>query len=541
MARQNRLAFLVFFSLLAGGLPLTIGAQDGGRAAGGMCVANDVRQRVAECPAGGAPAARARGEGSVAPHLAVVARPEQEKKQGPRGPSIEIDRQDAAGRERTAARALELLQREIEIARRIADRARPEDPQGAEVLLRLAETQFELQSYWNTRLRSFDQPLYDAQQANNQSRVQQIQRDMREAQQQLSSAREAAITTYATLVQRYPNFARMDQVLFSLAFGLEEMHQFDRARQVYFRLIKGFPESRFIPYAYLSFAEYYFGEGEMDNARQFYTKVTEFPAERNPVFGYALYKQAWVLYNLEDFAGSLRQFARTIEFAQQNPQARDAANLARQSRRELVMPFARVGRPNQALELFRRYAENDDQALEMLEALGELYFDTGQWPDTIAVYHRLMAERANGDKFCYWQSRVTNAIISSRPRPEQVREIQRLVDVYNQYKTASHPAEPLNECKQATATTLIELATAWHREAVGTDSQPGTNDRSTMDHASALYDLIVNAFPDLDQLEFPQIGVTGRRPTRSPITAPSSCGSARTGASAVRPSIEWSS
>ncbi|UJR80357.1 tetratricopeptide repeat protein [Sandaracinus amylolyticus] len=509
--RGSRLALLAVASLIAGGLPLAVGAQEGARSSspawGGMCMSPAARQRVDECPTGAPPPSQRAGAGASAPatHLTQTKRREEEKKQGPTGPSIEIDAATARGREAVAARALDLLNREVQTTERIIGRMRDDDPRGADYLLRLAETYFELQTYWRTRAGSLDQPIFEAEQSGNRDQLQQLQRQRQEANGHLDEARQAAIRTYARLVQNYPNYSRMDEVLFSLAFGLEEMRQFERARQVYFRLIKGYPESRFIPYAYLSFAEYYFGEGQMREAQQFYTKVTEFPPERNPVYGYALYKQAWALYNLEDFRGALQQFARTVEFATQNPDARDAANLARQSRREMVLPYARVGRPNQALQFFRRYAENDAQAYEMLEALGELYYDTGQWPETIGIYHELMAEQASSDRLCYWQSRVTNAIVSSRPKPEQVTEIRRLIDMYNTYRQQSHPQEALNECRSATASVLVELSTAWHREAIGTDEQPGTNDRNTMNQASQLYRLTLDTFPDMDGMEFPDI------------------------------------
>lgn len=505
--------------MIAGGLPLAVGAQGGGggqasartttssSATGGVCISPASRSDVEQCPTGAPPPGRRAGAGASAPatHLQQTKRREEEKKQGPTGPSIEIDAATARGRERVAARALELLQREVQTTERIVGRMRDDDPRGADYLLRLAETYFELQTYWNSQERSLDQPIFEAEQAGNREQLQQLQRRRQEAHGHLDEARQAAIRTYARLVQNYPNYSRMDEVLFSLAFGLEEMRQFERARQVYFRLIKGFPESRFIPYAYLSFAEYYFGEGQMQEAQQFYTKVTEFPPDRNPVYGYALYKQAWALYNLEDMRGALQQFARTVEFAVQNPDARDAANLARQSRREMVLPYARVGRPNQALAFFRRYAENEAQAYEMLESLGELYYDTGQWPETIQIYHQLMAEQSSSHRTCYWQSRVTNAIISSRPKPEQVTEIRRLIDMYNAYRQQSHPAEAVNECRSASASVLVELSTAWHREAIGTDQQPGTNDRNTMNQASQLYRLTLDTFPDMDEMEFPDI------------------------------------
>ncbi|MBX7191534.1 MAG: tetratricopeptide repeat protein [Sandaracinaceae bacterium] len=428
-------------------------------------------------------------------------------KQQQTAPGVELSAAERRGR--TAAgqqRALDLLRREIETTERIVGRLRAGDVRGADYLLRLAETYFELQTYWNTRARSLDEQIFQAQEANQAEQVRELQRQQQESEQQLTSARENAIRTYARLVQDYPNYGRMDEVLFSLAFGLEEMRQFDRARQVYMRLIKGHPDSRFVPYAWLSFAEYYFGEGDMGAARQFYSKVLEYPPEQNPVYGFALYKQAWVLYNLEDFRGALAQFVQVLEFVQQHPDARDAENMARQTRRELVMPYARVGRPNQALQFFQRYATSEDQSFEMLESLAELYFDTGQWPETIQIYHTLMAERPQSDRLCYWQSRVTNAIVSSRPKAEQVTEIQRLVDMETAFRTAgSHPQQSITECRQATAQVLFELSVAWHREAIGTDEQPGTNDRRTMQQATDLYELAIEHFPDMEQLEFPDI------------------------------------
>jgi tetratricopeptide (TPR) repeat protein len=243
----------------------------------------------------------------------------------------------------------------------------------------------------------------------------------------------------------------------------------------------------------------------MQAAKQFYSKVTEIPPDRNKVYGFALYKQAWCDYNLEDFKSALQKFVETIEFAQQNPEAHNVENLAKQSRRELVMPYAQVGSPGKALEFFGRYAKDDEQAFSMFESLGELYFDTGKWPEVIAVYHKLIAEKSTSEKVCYWQTRVTNAVISSKPKAGQVTEIERMIDLYDTYAESKQSEEAKKSCKQAAASVLIDLSTAWHREAIGTDTQPGTNDRSTMELASKLYRMILEHFPDMESMSFPDI------------------------------------
>ena len=474
----------------------------------GVCISPRASQSVAQCPSN-APAHAAASTGTApASHLRTAeVQTKETKKQGPTGPSITIDSSTAQNREQTQARAFTILQREVQILRRLVQNTRANNPQRPDILLRLAETYFEMQQSLTARVRSFDDPIYQACRVQkNAQNCTQARGSQRTAQAALDESRQQAIQTYAILVRDHPDYRRMDEVLFSLAFALDELQQRDRARQVYHRLIKGYPQSRFIPNAYLSFAEFFFQDGDMAAAQRFYEKVTEFPPEQNRVYGYALYKTAWAAYNQQDFRGALQKFVEVVEFATQNPDATDAANLARQARRELILPYAQVGTPGRALEFFRRYASNDAEAIEMLEHLGELYFDTGQWPEAIGVYHSLMSENANSDKLCYWQAHVTNAVISSRPKAEQSRELQRLVDVYDAYTAASgHAADALLQCKAETAQTLAWLATAWHREAIGTDTQPGTNDRGTMTLASGLYQLLLSKFPDMGDLEYPDI------------------------------------
>lgn len=505
--KRARLLGLILFGTLVGFTPIFVGAQSAGNApAANMCIAPDVGARLAQCPAN-APRPSKGGHSVPNSHLSTSKRRTEEKKQAPQGPAYEIDQSTARNRQATQLRAEDLLRREIELTARVAQRTPASNPQRPDILLRLAEDYFELQQVYTARVRGADQGIYEAcERDHNQARCRELRQQQTAAEGQVTTARENAIRAYAQLVQDHPNFRRMDEVLFSLGYALEEMRQFDRARQVYYRLIKGFPQSRFIPNAYLSFAEYFFGQSQMSEALQFYQKVTEIPAARNPVYGYAVYKQAWVQYNLQDFRASLQQFVDTIEFATANPEATDARNLARQARRELVLPYAQVGSPSRALEFFRRYAENEQGALDMFEQLGELYYDTGAWQNTISVYHDLMGAAPTGDKVCYWQSRVTNAVISSRPKREQTIELQRMVDLYEAFTHAQgRSQDAINSCKQATASVLVELATAWHREAVGTDSQPGTHDRNTMHEAEVLYQLLIEKFPDMGNMQFPDI------------------------------------
>ena len=496
-------------SLLCGLLAVVMGgeasAEQAPMSTAPMCIPESTERAIVACPEGAQKAAAKEGGNAPVSRMKAT-QPKKDPKQGPTGPSLEIDLSTRLGRDATRARAENLLEREIAILQRLVKNSAADDPRRPEVLLRLAETQFEMQIAKTAKVRSFDDPIYEACTRDGDKALCKQARDgQKAAEADLDKVREDSIRTYATLVRDHPNFNRMDEVLFSLAFALQELDQFEKARSVYRRLIKDHPRSRFVPNAYLSFAEYYFNDGDMEAAAKFYRKVLEFPPKQNSVYGYALYKIAWVEYNRERYQQSLQAFVDILEFARNNKYANDASNLARQARKELVLPYSHYGSPGKALDFFRRYSKNDAEAHEMLENLAELYYDTGQWSHAITVYHKLMADGPRSDSLCDWQTKVTNAVISSSPKEEQIVELKRLIDVYRTYKKAGKPPAKVEECKVETATTMLWLGTSWHREAVGTDASPGTKNKKTMSQAAVLYRTLLKEFPDMEQMQFTNI------------------------------------
>lgn len=480
------------------------------------CVAGDVQRTLSSCE--GVPPAAPRRPGRAGPSALPGATPAPRAAATPPGPELSAPYRTPAIRESLRGRQYRLLDRERELLERLLARMDERDPQRADVLVRLAETIAEMVRQHEARARGLDEPLFEARRDGDTTRARSLARQQAEAERAARADREAAVRALAALVAGFPQRSGLDETLLALALLLEELGQGPRARQVYHRLLRDHPESRFVPHAYLAFAEHAFAEGQLDDARQFYERVLTIPAEHNELYGYALYKLAWVRFNQEDFRGALDAFVRVLEHARQFPDRSSSASLARQARRELVMPYARTARPDRALAFFRRVAAHEDEALAMLESLAQLYFDGGAWPESIATYRRRMAESPGAEGLCAWQARVLDATVASRPKPEQVTEARRLVEVRRAFGGGGHLADAVRRCDEETATALLLLSTAWHREAVGTEDAPGTRDRATMAHAAALYELLVGAFPDLAAMELPRIDRRDR-PTTAQIAA----------------------
>ena len=183
----------------------------------------------------------------------------------------------------------------------------------------------------------------------------------------------------------------MDEVLFKLAFLLTSVKKEDQAREFFLRLIKDYPNSKYIPDAYLSFAEYYFDKGEMENALKFYEKVEQFP--KASVYPYAVYKKGWCYVNMGDFKTALETFVGVVRMATEGKvginQAQKAA-LIKEAKKDIVKAYAHVGGPDKAWEFFQR--TGGDYAPKMMEALAELYWEQGKFTDSSRVYKKIIAQ-----------------------------------------------------------------------------------------------------------------------------------------------------
>ncbi len=476
-----------------------------------VCIAPEARARALECPAG---SQRYGSHRDTAPPAAARATERPAHAAERRAPGQALDRNMIMRRRDVALRARDLLVNEARLTATLVQRMSVTDAHRPDTLMRLAEDYQELGTIANGAAEDLEDDLFQARQAHNDAQVAAITARQTASRTEARQYREQLIAAFRNLVDAHPNYAQMDRALFYLAFAYQDGNDFNNARTVYRTLIQRFPQSPFVPNAYLSFAEYFFEQGEMENARQFYERVLSVQSEENQVYGYALYKMAWVLYNLQDFEGSLNKFYEVIDYGRAHPNAGSVTSLLRNARMELVTVYGAVygtaARPlnvANAFTTFQRYAADEDNAYSMFEKLAELYQDAGQWPNAVASYHALMERRANSDRFCFWQAQVARAIVASRPKAEQLVEVNRLVDVYNTFRQSSRSTEAKNECRNQAARVTFDVASHWHLESVGRSAEGaqqtrGTRNPETMRMTADLYQKILDEFPEFDQVEF---------------------------------------
>ena len=379
---------------------------------------------------------------------------------------------------------------QIKVLQRLVDVTNDQDPEKPDLLFRMAELYAEQEHYYNFRAREIDQKVYEANQHGQESQVGKLKADQADFEKREKEWLKAAVKEYLLVANNpaFEKYKRMDQVLFYLAYLLTQQKREDLARPLFKRLIKDFPKSQYIAYAFLSFGEYYFEQKQLEDALKFYDKVLQFTD--SPVYGFAKYKEGWVYFNLGDFKQALATFVAVIELSERG-KSKEKLALGKEAKKDSVRAYGRVGTPDKAWPFFQRIGGS--YAMTMLEMLGELYNGQGQFADAIKIYRQLMTIAPSDPKVCTWQNETLKNVLSmtgAKASPEAVKELQRLSAIYDKFKDDKRlKPEQLDECKDNTANTLRELATVWHKEA------QKTNDNNTYALAQYLYKEYLSKFP----------------------------------------------
>ncbi len=492
-------------------------ASEGAAASGDVCIPPDVEKRMTACPKGVKLGKRDRAKVGTSSKKEVGPKKPKDLK-----PSLDRDYTrkiiEGAFKRKREKKKVDILKREIQLLKKLAASTPNDNPEKGEILKRIADAYKDFYDQLNYMARDLEEKIFQANKKGDKKKVAKLRAQQKQLDKMARQHRELSIKAYVEIKNNFPDYPDYDEILFAIAYEIDQLAAElekknqkaayrERARVFYQELIRNYPRSRFIPHAWMSFGEYYFHEAkDVDRAMKAYQKVVEWGEENNPNYVIAMYYQAWCLFNMQEFQKTINQFNKVIQYAQDNPEHREAQSVAKRARMELVDAFSKIGNPTQAWQFFQRIG--GDLSHKMLEKLAQLYYDEGHWADAIIVYHKLEAleieniQGNNSNEICNYQLKITNAVISSRPKDEQVVELERLLNLYQKFSTeGNHDAQKIRVCEQEATSLVWDTATHWHVEAVGSESSPGTKDKATMDRTIRLYDVILKSFPNLDDLK----------------------------------------
>lgn len=363
----------------------------------------------------------------------------------------------------------------------------PKDPELPDLYFRLAELYSQQQRYWRFRAMDLYSKIDKAKNKGQKRKLAAQQKKYFQAEKQFLTE---AIKVYAKIAnnKNFKDYPRMDEALFYYAYTLDSAKRIDLSRKVYHQLITNYPNSKFIPQAYLAFADYFFETSNLTNAEKFYDKVLEFP--KASVYAYAMYKKGWVYLNQDRPQDALETFFKVANITKGK---KSQAVINKASKKDFVRAYAEVGRAEKAFQAFQRVDKG--YAFNMLKILGSIYLDQGQAEKAIYTFRELIGVRPKDGSVCEWQGNVLSAMLTVGDKVKQTDEIEKLVKVYLKVKeTGQTKGYALQECRDNARDTTGEMAKIWHNEAYKTLNW------DTLAQVERLYKVYVDSFPEAEDV-----------------------------------------
>ncbi len=411
--------------------------------------------------------------------LSERTKPKAKADSGPKGPSITADMilelEGAVGDIRKEQ--IQLLETLIE------DTPDTDVAEKADLFFRLGQTHAQLSRYH--RLKSTENTIKADTVKKDKAKYQAAAKDHAK---KTEAALKDAVRTYKRLADndKFKSYPRMDQALFAFAYTLQQGKYMKEARQIYHRLLTEYPQSKYVPDAYLAFADYYFQENQLANAEAFYKKVLLFP--KSNVYSYANYMLGWVYLNLSQHEDAGKQFLQVIR---DTDGQKKQETLNRASKKDFVRAFSEFGQVQKGWQTFQKI--DSAYAFTMFELLADLYTEQGKSDKAIFTYRQLIKEEPKNKNVCLWQYNIATAMLSAAgaSNADKVEEIERLVKLFGALKDKKilPPAEA-GECHDNAAAMSGEMARAYHNESIKTKNP------ETLAYADKLYNVYLAVFPD---------------------------------------------
>ncbi|MCP4499580.1 MAG: tetratricopeptide repeat protein [Deltaproteobacteria bacterium] len=351
-----------------------------------------------------------------------------------------------------------------------------------------------------------DDDIGAAEDTGNKSKAKRLEAQKKDELKSSKDWLRDAVLILQEIDENYPEFERIPEVLYSLAQAFWSAGSYKKALKVYRKIIMKFPKSQHMADAWLAFGEFYFELGEEDErdlnkALDSYKKAAAI--EESKVFGYAVYKQGWCYYNLQDFPNSAEKFKEVVFYSDLNADLLGAKRitLAREARKDFILAFAQFGKARTAVEEFKSIAPEFKDQKPMLERLANIWYGDGKDRDSIIIFRALMKMDPENTRNPLYQGKIVKLASRIGKKRQVVAQTRKLVEEYKRVRevhkklkpgTPEHErvTEDLDAADEVSDNTLRYLATTWHNEA------KKTRDNSTFQYALELYSDYLGLFPD---------------------------------------------
>ncbi|HEX9186546.1 MAG TPA: tetratricopeptide repeat protein, partial [Vicinamibacteria bacterium] len=367
-----------------------------------------------------------------------------------------------------AIRDLEVLERnerEAAIVRFEEFLARyPDDPQFTpDAMFRLAEL------YYEKANDDFDQAL-----VAHRAAAKEAVAEGREPPPEPQKSYAPSIALYQQLITGFPEYKFIHGMYYLLAYCLGEMGQGEEAQVAYRTLIEKYPESPFVPEAWVRLGDWHFDEVKADslpNAAAAFAKMYDFPG--HPLYARAIYKLGWTYYRMDDFEHAVDSFTRLLDHyvaASRKTGEKPGGDVWPEAVQYTAISFADEtwGGVQRAKAFFEAKGGRTYEA-EVYARLGDVYFDETKYALAVEAYRQVLEREPLSPDAPKVQAKIVLAWSRDRQFDKEAAERERLVATYSEgtvwWEKNKGDPDLVAAVRELTERSLLRAASFHHAQA----------------------------------------------------------------------------
>lgn len=222
---------------------------------------------------------------------------------------------------------------------------------------------------------------------------------------------QKSITFYEKVLQQFPGYARIDEVLYRLGKAALQQGKAlgDRALSnkgvTYLnQLVQKHQASVYIPQTHLALAEHFFEANNLTLAKMNYERITQ-NFKNATMYNYALYKLGWVYYNLREFRRTIETFQQVVKEVGKT-QERGKIEFRDQALKDLIQAFAELDRGWPEAKEYFTAVEGDKAMWPRLEKMAEIYVSTDKDDNAIELFTHFIENKPVDIRCVDWHDEI---------------------------------------------------------------------------------------------------------------------------------------
>lgn len=245
--------------------------------------------------------------------------------------------------------------------------------------------------------------------------------------------RQKALSLYREIIATYPNYPRLDEVLYNLASSLYESGKKREGVRKYLALVREYPASDYVADAWLELGEHFFAANKLSKAVTAYKKAAETKKPR--IFSFALYKLAWCDYNLGAYDEALAKFRRVVEYSRgdassQEMGQRDRLQLIEEALSDMVRSYSHLDAVDEAFEYYEAQV-GAQRSYKYVHRLAQLYNAEGKFALEVRAFDELNKRHPYNPAAAENQAAIMNAYAKADRKDKVRKAVRRLVNLYS--------------------------------------------------------------------------------------------------------------